>query len=365
MRIDESRLPPGRRIGSRVGDRVLSRRQRVSGKLSEGVCVARIHYFPLPAGAKVHHPLRLLFGAQRTRGHREYLALLIFFTDRHALSVKLKHSVVLRAVNIEVQAETEEVLMIRGVHSGRDQMAEHWVSQALVFFLPLLFYVSDVHHAGQHHLDFNCSILTEDPVESIVVVIDCRVCGQNQFPRPPRLQAVPPEQTAVTLVNGYGARNLYWVSASVGNDSAVKDGVSGRVIEGYGGVAAVRRHSIIAFVLRIPGAERGIAIRGDHLRNRGAVKNRARPPGVFIRHVVEFQPPTRMNSVMQTPILPANLRALLLEAWPVWLRRLQLAQPWPRLARRGGCALSGGRRLIWTFIFKLRQRPPGQIDLYF
>src|SRR5262249_18822906 len=128
MRIDESGLTPGRRIGSRVGDRVLSRRQRVSGQLSEGVCAARIHYFPLPAGAKVHHALRLQFGAQWTRGHREYLALLILFTDRRALSVELEHSVVLRAVNSKVQAEAEEVLMIRGVHSGRDQMAEHRVA---------------------------------------------------------------------------------------------------------------------------------------------------------------------------------------------------------------------------------------------
>src|SRR5262249_61185034 len=109
MRIDEPRLTPGRRIWSRIGDRVLSRRQRVSGQLSEGVCGARIHDFPLPAGGKVHHPLRLLFGAQWTRGHREYLALLILFTDRRALSVELEQSVVLRAINIKVQAEAEEV----------------------------------------------------------------------------------------------------------------------------------------------------------------------------------------------------------------------------------------------------------------
>ena len=249
--------------------------------------------------------------------------------------------------------------MIRSADTGRDQVTEHPVAQVRAFVLLPVPDISDVHHAGQHRLNFDCSILTKDPVESVIVVVNRRVSGEDQFPSAPRLQSVPPEEPAIPFVDGYGSRSLQRIAAIIGYHGTRKDGVGGSVVERDNGIAAVRRQSVIAFVLRIPGAVRGIAIGSDHLGDRRAVKNRAPPRAVFVGHIVQFQAPARMNSVMETPVLPPDLRPLHPEAGPIRLKNLQGAQ-WIVRPLSGG----RGRRREEACILKPRHRSPGQIDVH-
>ena len=77
---------------------------------------------------------------------------------------------VIRAVNVHVESEVEEVLMVYRLDTRRDLVA---MTFAVVRRVILgLIDAARRHDAGQHHFHFEHAVLMKDPVEAILIIAD-------------------------------------------------------------------------------------------------------------------------------------------------------------------------------------------------
>src|SRR5262249_51798064 len=149
--------------------------------------------------------LSVLFGGQRPLLKREIAAGLVERWSNAQLADRIH-----RAVHIQIEAETEPVLVIR-----RDNVWRHHGTMAVLgrCFFPsgTALTLRRLHGPGQGdtaQFDFRAelAILAEDPVDAVIVVAGHHLAGDDQFSSPATLEPgrvgirVLPQNAAVALV---------------------------------------------------------------------------------------------------------------------------------------------------------------------
>ncbi len=233
--------------------------------LAELVHFRRAGDHPSARRGQVHVATRGDFALQRRLTHAEPFADAVLQLRLGIRGVHLEHAIAV-AVHVEVEPEVEEVLMVWRPHARRHQMAKH----PLIISVSRLAHCrdrSDVHHAGQLHLHVDSAVLTEYPVEQVVVVVYRGVAAQHQLTRTHRAVAVPPEHAAVAFVNGNDAwhrdRTPFGIGEHCGHERRV--GRSVGTDNSAGPRGAVDRHAVVAGITGKPGDVFGIAIRRHQL----------------------------------------------------------------------------------------------------
>ena len=104
------------------------------------------------------------------------------------LCVLLDHRVA-RAVDVEIEPEVEEVLMMRGQHAVRHEVAK----AIMVMIIPASLrargkrlHAFDRHNSGEQDFHFQCAVLMEDPIEAVFVIADVGEEGKDELSGPAR-----------------------------------------------------------------------------------------------------------------------------------------------------------------------------------
>ena len=190
-------------------------------------------------------------------------------------------------------------------------------------------------------------VLVEVPEEAVVVIADGRERRDDEAARAPHLARpvppldVAPEHADVLLVDADGVRDRHRVARGVRDDGVEVDDLAQAVA-----AARERRgRDADAVLAAVEGvlpvvARARIAIGHDHLRERGAVEDRAQPAVVLVGESVEHEALARRESDVHLPALPREHAAVEREARAVGLRdleRLRCRRAAARRRRRRSC----------------------------
>ena len=328
----EDRAPPDRRVGRGHHRDGLAGDQDIRGRLAERVARRVVGDPPVAGGGRVDlaPALRLVGDRRRPRG--EGVAQRVFRAARQRHSIHLVDRV-RRAVHLQIEPESEEMLVVHRAQLRRDPMPRD-----------LRLVVGDrnrLHDARRLDLVLPRAVLVEVPVEAVVVVVDGGEAGDDQPARAahPGLRAVLvgvgvlPENADIFLMNADRVRNRARAAALVGQ-RRVEVGDLAQAV-----AAQLERvgHSPQAALAGVEGVfevvpDRGVAVGHDHLRQRGAVANRPQAPAVFVADLVQHQPLARVQRDAHLPLLPGEQLPVERERRPLRLRDVERLEVLPRRA---------------------------------
>ena len=330
-------MKPGALAHGRVGlgerERVLARQEAVADRLAEAVEPRRIDDLPPAGRGRVDAAPGLDLAREAPPARAEGVAVRIAGTGRERLRPDLVDAV-LAAVDVEVEAHVEEVLVHHRVEARRDERA---VRGAL----------ARRDRAGREHareldLERDRAVLVEVPEEAVVVVPDRRERGDHEPARAAHLAGsvapldVAPEHADVLLVDADRVRDRQRLARGVRDDRVQVDDLAEAVAAARerGGGDADAVLAAVEGVLPVVARAR-IAVRHDHLRERRAVQDRAQPAAVVVGDLVEHEAFARREADVHPPALPRQHAAVEREARAFGLRDLE---------RRDVVAQRGGRR---------------------
>ena len=223
---------------------------------------------------------------------------------------------VARAVDGHVEADVEQVLVVRG-----GQLRRH----------PGGVVAGDVagdgeHDAGQLDVELDRAVLVQVPEEAVVVVADRRPRRHDEATRTADLAGaaeevlVLPQHADVLLVQAHDLRQLDRLALVVGVDGV-------EVVDLAEAVAAERQRAgqaaeaVLALVeVADPEAHRvRVGVGHDHLGHRRSVHDRADPTAVGVAELVQHEALAGVEADAERPALPLDSGAVDLEAGPVRL----------------------------------------------
>src|SRR5689334_7104131 len=318
-------------IGLAEGQHAVLGRQLVGNRLAGGVPPAGIGDLPVAGGVPVSHPLRLRLAEQRGLPHHPGVAVRVLRAGRQRHRVTLIDGV-LRAVDHHVQPYAEDVLVVGAVDLGGDQGAvRRLLSRGQG---P----VGD--HAGQLDLVFDGAVLVEVPEVAVLVVSDGGDHRDHQPPRAPDLGLagppvhVLPAHAVVFLVQADHVLDHLGVAVVVVQPGVEVVDLAQAVAAQFQAVGqdpdAVLPHveDVLAVVRRVR-----VAVRDEHLRERGAVDHRPECSVVLVANQEEDQPFARGEADPEPPFLPVHLVPVHGEAGAVRLGDLDGLQVLPGAVR--------------------------------
>ena len=199
---------PLRDARSRVGQHrrdAMHRHDAIARRATDRVLLMRIADVPGPRQRVIGVALGVVLGLKKRRLRTEGVADRIVRTNRDRLGLNLAHRVV-RAIDVEVEAEAEEVLMVRTRKASVDHAR------------PLQHLAVRVRHrrddAVELHFELDVAIEAKVPPKRVVVVADCRHRVDDEASRAPALNiargmvGVLPEQTEILFVQTDRIRQL-------------------------------------------------------------------------------------------------------------------------------------------------------------
>ena len=228
------------------------------------------------------------------------------------------------AVDRHVEAHAEQMLVVRGRHLGGDEVGVADVGRARPRW-----HRHRLDDAGELDLELDGAVEVEVPVEGVLVVAHRVDRADHQPALPAHLGAervqvlVLPEDREVLLVHADGVLDHLRPALLVGQDGV-------EVVDLAQAVTAQRQRVDHATEAPLAGVEgvlpplrrRGVAVRDDHLRQRGTVQHRARLAAarrIGVGQVVEDEPLDLVHRHADLPPLPMHQVALDAEGGTVGL----------------------------------------------
>ena len=188
-------------------------------------------------------------------------------------------------------------------------------------------------HARELDLERDRAVLVEVPEEAVVVVADRRERRDHEPARAAHLARavapldVAPEHADVLLVDADRVRDRQRLARGVRDDRVEVDDLAEAVAaarERRGGDADAVLAAVEG-VLPVVARAR-VAVGHDHLRERGAIEDRALPAAVLVGDLVEHEALAGREADVHAPALPRQHAAVEREARPLGLRDLERAR---------------------------------------
>ena len=285
------------------GVRVHHRRERAAGdelvadRRAERVGHVLVDHLPRALALPVVVLLALLLRAQRRVALHEREAVGVVGADRQRLGLAGVDGVGL-AVDVEVEARDEEVLVERGVGALVDE-------RAVRRLLPLGEVRGD-HDPGRADLALDVAVLVEAPVDEVLVVRHGDVEGQDEPARAAHLRAVLgvdvlPQDGVVLLVDADRVRDPVGLAARVVHDRVEVGDLAEAVaaeLERGGHEPEPPLADVEGGAAVVVGG--GVAVGDDHLRERQPVRDRA----AVVADRVQDHPLAVVEADAQRPLLP-------------------------------------------------------------
>ena len=322
--VHEARALADHRL--RVGERPVGagRQQLVAARLAHVVARRRVDDLPVAARERVDVALGARLRREGGLADRVRVAVGVVGAHRLGDGVDLHHGVA-RAVDVEVEAGAEQVLVVGGEQARLDLRRRGVVRARHAG--------AGQHDAGQLGLELDRAVLVEVPEVAVLVVVDRRDLRRHEAAPAAHLDVavgvgVLPEDPEVLLVEADAV--LDDVDLALGVDRAdveVDDLAEAVAAQGQRvGVVAEPELARVEGGLAGGPVDAGVAVRDHELGDRHAPRDRALGAVVVEADVVDDEALALAVAEPEAPALPADLPAVDLERGALGLDDLERLQ---------------------------------------
>ncbi len=260
-------------------------------------------HLPVPGGGRARVGDALRLGPQRRLARHERAAERVVRPGRDRLGVDL-HDGVVGAVDVEVEAHAEQVLVVRCGQLPADPPAVRHVGP--------LHRGAGVEDAGQLHLELDRAVEVEVPEDAVLVVADGvhrrddEAATATHLGQAREVVGVLPEDAVVLLVDADRVAGRARVAVGQREVRVQVADLAQAVAAEREGVGE-RAEAVLADVHDVLEAVVGcdIAVRHDHLGQRRALQHRPRHAVVNPRDVVQHEAVDRVHGRGEPPAVPA------------------------------------------------------------
>lgn len=232
-------------------------------------------------------------------------------------------------IDISVNAQTEQVLMVMGVHAGVDLCA------------PAVGVFAGVHgvrvqNAGELDVKLDGAVLVEDPVDAVFIVRGCEDLGDDKFPaagddrRVVAEISVLEQYPSVFLMNADGVFDNCASAGTVDEsrihvvDCTFAVAAEGQAVGHVAATVFAQVESVLALMRVL-----GVAIWNHHLGQGQPVEDVANVALVVVRDVVEHNAFAVVEANVDIPILPTDRSSVDVERDTLWLSNMNWLQVRP------------------------------------